>query len=102
MRTDMKGLRQKIYDISRQSPESVNVLIRHQILDEEEAILLIEEPLRWGQHVTIKCISTKIDQQIFNTLLSWSRLANLITLKTSKDRERAKKQIQINTASRDL
>lgn len=81
----------KIHDISRRSPESVNVLIRHQIPDEEEAILLIEEPLLWGQHVTVKRISAKIDQQIFNSLSSWSRLANPVTLKTSKDRERAKK-----------
>lgn len=54
--------------MSRWSPESVNVLIRHQILDEEEAILLIEETLLGGQHAIVKRISTKIDKQIFNTL----------------------------------
>lgn len=35
------------------SPEPVDVLIRNQILDEDETIFLIEESLVWGQQVCV-------------------------------------------------
>ena len=35
-------------------PESVNILIRHQILDEDKAIFLIGDPLVWGQKVIVE------------------------------------------------
>lgn len=41
------------------SPELVNVLVRHQILDEDEAIFLIKESLFWGQQAFIRCVSAR-------------------------------------------
>lgn len=55
--------------ISKHSPKSVNVLIRDQILDKEEAILLIEETLVRGQQAIVTRISTKIDTQKSNTFI---------------------------------
>ena len=41
------------------SPELVDVLLRHQVLDEDEAILLIEESLLGAQQVRLEGVSAK-------------------------------------------
>lgn len=46
--------------VSNLSPEFVDVLVRDQVLDEKEAILLVEESLLGGQYISIKRISTEI------------------------------------------
>lgn len=48
--------------VSNLSPEFADVLVRDQVLDEKEAILLIEESLLRGQYISINCISTEINR----------------------------------------
>lgn len=40
-------------------PEPVDVRLRHQVLDEKEAVFLVEEPLLRGQCACIKWVSVQ-------------------------------------------
>lgn len=40
-------------------PESVNILIRHQVSDEDETILFIGDSLFWSQDIRVKSVSAE-------------------------------------------
>ena len=67
----------------RWSPELVDVLLRHQILDDDEAIFLIEVSLFWGQQVGVTGVPTKERTHIYSShigftvvLSCWQRKTN--------------------------
>lgn len=48
-----------VFVFAELSPEPVDVLFRHQILDDDKAIFLIGESLFWGQQVGIESVSSQ-------------------------------------------